>query len=170
MRYENFPAFIVVPNPWDGCPVGKKSMCKICNPLCSKIWIKLIGPAIGRGLQQIDLIQSTCGFINNPAESGGDSLLKMIGMLFISLRGVNFPNCTPGGRALIFSWRGGGVLMQRREPPDFRFPEDGICYLPVNKVGCTINGINYPCWIVCEITASTSTYCFLTNETANINK
>ena len=97
MTYENFPAVIVVPNPWDGCPEGKKSMCKICNPLCSKLWIELIGPAIGRGLQQIDWIQSICSFVNSPAESGGDSLLKMIGMVFISLRGVNCPNCTKGG-------------------------------------------------------------------------
>lgn len=97
MTYENLPAVIVVPNPWDGCPMGKKSMCKICNPLCSKLWIELIGPAIGRGLQQIDLIHSTCGFVNSPAESGGDSLLKMIGMLFTSLGGVNCPNFTPGG-------------------------------------------------------------------------
>ena len=97
MTYENFPAVIVVSNPWDGCPEGKKSMCKICNPLCSKLWIELIGPAIGRGLQQIDLIQSICSFVNSPAESGRDSLLKMIGMVFISLRGVNCPNCTKGG-------------------------------------------------------------------------
>ena len=97
MTYENFPAVIVVPNPWDGCPEGKKSMCKICNPLSSKLWIELIGPAIGRGLQQTDLIQSICSFVNSPAESGGDSLLKMIGMLFISLRGVKCPNCTKGG-------------------------------------------------------------------------
>ena len=97
MTYENFPAVIVAPNPWDGCPEGKKSMCKICNPLCSKLWIELFGPAIGRGLQQIDLIQSICSFVNSPAESGGDSLLKMIGMLFISLRGVKCPNCTKGG-------------------------------------------------------------------------
>jgi len=45
---------------------------------------------------------------NSPVEPEGDSLLKMTGMLFISLRGVNYPKCTPGGRALIFSWRRGG--------------------------------------------------------------
>ena len=58
-----FLTVIVVPNPWDGCAVGKKSMCKICNPICTKLWIELIGQAIGRGLQQIDLIQSVWGFV-----------------------------------------------------------------------------------------------------------
>ena len=66
---------------------------------------------------KIKITQFPGGFhLNSPVEPEGDSLLKMTGMPFISLRGVNnCPNCTPGGRALIFSWRGGGSVDAKGE-------------------------------------------------------